>query len=242
MGAGRRRRRRCWRGSRSPRRARASATTSRATGSTIGAASRHGTACRSRSRRTCRSTPAAPSRSSPPSAAHDPIDTLCDYLIEDSGATRVLVTSISEDDMREIVRSPTALVGSDGNCVATYGTVSQGMPHPRFYGTFPRIIGHYVRERGLLPLEAAIHKMTGATARALKLADRGLLQAGLSRRHRDLRSGRFQGPRHLCGPAPISERRAHHRASSTARRGRQRGPHRRPARQGAAPRRRRRVD
>ena len=87
----------------------------------------------------------APSRSSPPSAAQDPIDTLCDYLIEDKGATRVLVTSISEDDVRDLVRSPTALVGSDGNCVATYGTVSQGMPHPRFYGTFPRIIGHYVR-------------------------------------------------------------------------------------------------
>jgi N-acyl-D-aspartate/D-glutamate deacylase len=108
----------------------------------------------------------------------DPIDTLCDYLVEDRGATRVLVTSISEDDVREIVRSPQALVGSDGNCVATYGTVSQGMPHPRFYGTFPRVIGHYVGEIGLLPLEAAVHKMTGATARALRLADRGVLAAG----------------------------------------------------------------
>jgi len=62
--------------------------------------------------------------------------------------------------------------------VATTGTVSQGMPHPRFYGTFPRIIDHYVREKAVLPLAAAIHKMTGATARALKLADRGLLREG----------------------------------------------------------------
>ncbi len=108
----------------------------------------------------------------------EPVDTLCDYLIDDKGATRVLVTSISEDDVRDLVRSPTALVGSDGNCVATYGTVSQGMPHPRFYGTFPRVIGHYVRELDLLPLERAIHKMTGATARALKLKDRGLLKPG----------------------------------------------------------------
>jgi N-acyl-D-amino-acid deacylase len=108
----------------------------------------------------------------------DPIDTLCDYLVDDQGATRVLVTSISEDDVRDIVRSPLALVGSDGNCVATYGTVSQGMPHPRFYGTFPRILGHYVRELDLLPLERAIHKMTGASARALKLKDRGLLKPG----------------------------------------------------------------
>jgi N-acyl-D-aspartate/D-glutamate deacylase len=108
----------------------------------------------------------------------DPIDAVADYLIEDKGATRVLVTSISEDDIRDIVRSPVALVGSDGNCVAPYGTVSQGMPHPRFYGTFPRIIGHYVGELGMLPLELAVHKMTGASARALKLKDRGLLQEG----------------------------------------------------------------
>ncbi len=108
----------------------------------------------------------------------DPVDALCDYLADDKGATRVLVTSISEDDITEIVRSRTALVGSDGNCVATYGTVSQGMPHPRFYGTFPRIVGHYVREKNALPLEAAIHKMTGGTARALKLKDRGLLREG----------------------------------------------------------------
>ena len=108
----------------------------------------------------------------------DPIDTVADYLIDDNAATRVLVTSISEDDISAIVRSPFALVGSDGNCVATYGTVSQGLPHPRFYGTFPRIIGHYVGEQGAIPLELAVHKMTGATARALKLRDRGLLREG----------------------------------------------------------------
>jgi N-acyl-D-aspartate/D-glutamate deacylase len=108
----------------------------------------------------------------------DPIDAVCDYLIADKGATRVLITSIAEDDIREIVRSPLALVGSDGNCVADYGVVSQGMPHPRFYGTFPRIIGHYVHDEHLLPLEAAVHKMTGATALALRLRDRGLLRQG----------------------------------------------------------------
>ncbi len=108
----------------------------------------------------------------------DPIDTLCDYLASDQGATRVLVTSISEDDIRTIVASPLALVGSDGNCVAPYGTVGKGMPHPRFYGTFPRIISRYVRDEHLLPLERAIQKMTGATARALKLKDRGLLKPG----------------------------------------------------------------
>ena len=78
------------------------------------------------------------------------------------------------------------------------------MPHPRFYGTFPRIIDHYVRERGVLPLELAIHKMTGATARALKLTDRGLLQGRLSRRRGDVRSGGLPRPRHLRRSAPVS--------------------------------------
>src|SRR5438034_5265810 len=108
----------------------------------------------------------------------DPIDLVCDLLIEDNGATRVLITSIAEDDIRTIVRSPKALVGSDGNCVADYGITGQGLPHPRFYGTFPRIIGHYVGDEQLLPLEQAVHKMTGGSTRALKLRDRGLLAEG----------------------------------------------------------------
>ncbi len=108
----------------------------------------------------------------------EPVDTLCDFLAADRGATRVLVAAISEDDIRTIVASATALVGSDGNCVAPYGSVGKGLPHPRFYGTFPRILTRYVREQNVLPLERAIHKMTGATARALKLKDRGLLREG----------------------------------------------------------------
>jgi N-acyl-D-amino-acid deacylase len=110
--------------------------------------------------------------------AADPIEALCDYLIADRGATRVLVTAISENDIRTLVASPLPLIGSDGNCVAPYGVVGQGLPHPRFYGTFPRIISRYVREQRALPLELAIHKMTGAAARALKLKDRGLLREG----------------------------------------------------------------
>jgi N-acyl-D-amino-acid deacylase len=108
----------------------------------------------------------------------DGLDVLCDYLIADRGATRVLVTSISEEDVRALVRDPTVMVGSDGNCVSAEGIVSQGLPHPRFYGTFPRVLSHYVRDLKLLPLERAIHKMTGGPARALKLDDRGLLKVG----------------------------------------------------------------
>ncbi|HUB94275.1 MAG TPA: amidohydrolase family protein [Stellaceae bacterium] len=108
----------------------------------------------------------------------EPIDCLCDYLIADRCATRVLVSSIGEEDVKTFVRSPHVCVGSDGNCVAPYGVTSQGRPHPRFYGTFPRIIGRYVRDQHLLPLEAAIAKMTGAPSRALGLEQRGLLREG----------------------------------------------------------------
>jgi N-acyl-D-aspartate/D-glutamate deacylase len=108
----------------------------------------------------------------------DPIDALAEHLAADRGATRVLITSIAEEDVRTILCSAAALVGSDGNCVATEGVTGQGLPHPRFYGTFPRVLGHYVHELGLLPLERAIHKMTGATARALRLFDRGLIAPG----------------------------------------------------------------
>jgi N-acyl-D-amino-acid deacylase len=109
----------------------------------------------------------------------DPIDAVCDYLLRDKAATRVLVTSISEDDIETVVGSGWTLVGSDGNCVAPCGITGQGMPHPRFYGTFPRILSRYVRERRVIALERAVHKMTGATAAALRLKDRGLLKAGM---------------------------------------------------------------
>ncbi len=108
----------------------------------------------------------------------DPVDAVCDYLARDQGATRVLVISIAEEDIDTVVRSRWALVGSDGNCVADCGVTGQGMPHPRFYGTFPRILSRYVRERQLITLAQAVHKMTGATADALRLADRGWLRVG----------------------------------------------------------------
>ncbi len=108
----------------------------------------------------------------------DPFDAALDYIVADRGQTRVLVTSISEDDVKALIASPKVMVGSDGNAVAPYGTTGQGKPHPRFYGTFARVLGHYVRALGLLPIETAVHKMTGASAAALGLADRGVLRAG----------------------------------------------------------------
>ncbi|HTO11197.1 MAG TPA: amidohydrolase family protein [Candidatus Binatia bacterium] len=108
----------------------------------------------------------------------DPLDAVCDFIVADRGETRILITSMSDADVRRISTAPWVTVGSDGNALATSGVTSQGKPHPRYYGTHARMLGSYVRDLGLLTLEAAIHKMTGASAAALGLADRGVLREG----------------------------------------------------------------
>jgi N-acyl-D-amino-acid deacylase len=108
----------------------------------------------------------------------DPLDVACDLIIADHGATRILVRSMSEDDVRTILADPLVTVGSDGPCVAPYGITGQGKPHPRLYGTFPRVLGHYARDLDLVGLPQAIHKMTGRAAAALGLTDRGTIVEG----------------------------------------------------------------
>jgi N-acyl-D-aspartate/D-glutamate deacylase len=108
----------------------------------------------------------------------DPVDALCDILVADRGATRGLVTAMHENDVRAFVGCPWVLVGSDGRAIGPGGPLARDLPHPRFYGTFARILGHYARDLGLLTLPQAIHKMAGGPARALGLADRGVLRTG----------------------------------------------------------------
>jgi N-acyl-D-aspartate/D-glutamate deacylase len=111
-------------------------------------------------------------------AGRAPIDVVCDLLAADEGATFVIVCSIDESDLRDLLSSPAVLVGSDGRAVARDSVAGQGRPHPRFYGTFPRVLGRYARELGLLSLPEAVRKMTGGPAEILGLADRGLLREG----------------------------------------------------------------
>jgi len=108
----------------------------------------------------------------------DPIDAVADYIVTDRGETRILITSMADADVHEITRAPWITVGSDGNALATSGVTSQGKPHPRYYGTHTRVLGHYVRDLRLLTLEQAVAKMTGVAAQALGLRDRGLLRPG----------------------------------------------------------------
>jgi dihydroorotase/N-acyl-D-amino-acid deacylase len=81
---------------------------------------------------------------------------------------------LDSSDVERIMRHPQTMIGSDGRLTRP----GEGHPHPRWYGTFPRVLGHYVRDRKVLTLEQAIHKMTGQPAARLGLADRGRLAAG----------------------------------------------------------------
>jgi N-acyl-D-amino-acid deacylase len=90
----------------------------------------------------------------------------------------IITAHSCEENLRLILRHPALMVGTDESARATEGPLSAGKPHPRSFGTFPRILGHYVRDEGVLSLEEAIHKMTGMPARKLHWNDRGLLRRG----------------------------------------------------------------
>lgn len=83
--------------------------------------------------------------------------------------------AINEDDVQRVIRHPAAMIASDGGPVV----FGRGVPHPRNYGTFPRVLGRYVRELNLLPLEEAVRKMTWFPARRIGLADRGAIRVGM---------------------------------------------------------------
>lgn len=108
----------------------------------------------------------------------DPVDLICRMLVADRCATLILVFSIDESDIRQLLASSFSLVGSDGDCVSHLGATRVGSPHPRFFGTFPRVLGRYVKRDNVLTLERAIQKMTGASALAMRIVDRGFLKKG----------------------------------------------------------------
>jgi N-acyl-D-amino-acid deacylase len=93
-------------------------------------------------------------------------------VLEEEPATWVVMHSMSEDDVRLVLRHPSTMIGSDG--VPTDG----GKPHPRLYGTFARVLGHYCRREGVLSLEEAVHRMTGLPAEKFHLRDRGVVREG----------------------------------------------------------------
>jgi N-acyl-D-amino-acid deacylase len=109
----------------------------------------------------------------------DPVDVLFEVLVEQGGSVPTVYEHHTEKDMNLALRQPWCSVGSDGSAYATEGPLRRGHPHPRNFGTFPRVLGVYVREKGVLPLEDAVRKMTSLNAAKIGVTDRGLLRPGM---------------------------------------------------------------
>jgi len=110
----------------------------------------------------------------------DPYDFVFEMLIANGGSVSCVWFIIDESDLKLAMQQPWVSVGSDGSALAVSGPLRTGVPHPRNFGTFPRVLGKYVREEHVITLEQAIHKMSGLTASQLHIADRGLIKDGLA--------------------------------------------------------------
>ncbi|HTZ82754.1 MAG TPA: D-aminoacylase [Candidatus Acidoferrales bacterium] len=108
----------------------------------------------------------------------DPIDALCDFLIQDP-STEVAVFGMSQPDVTLALQQPWVSVDNDSEGTSPEGILGQAHPHPRAYGTFPRILRKYVREDKALTLEDAIRKFSALPAQRMRLTDRGVLKAGM---------------------------------------------------------------
>jgi dihydroorotase/N-acyl-D-amino-acid deacylase len=108
--------------------------------------------------------------------ARDPLDVVAELLLAERGEVKIISHSMREDDVRRVLASPLSMIGSDGVPVP-------GHPHPRWAGTFARVLGRYSRQLGLFDLATAVHKMTGYAAARFGLAGRGVVRTGA---HADL--------------------------------------------------------
>ncbi len=108
------------------------------------------------------------------------LDVLFELLVNNGGSVPTVYFHHSEEDMRYALRQPWVSIGSDGTAVRNEGPLAAGHPHPRYYGTFPRVLGRYVREERVLTLEDAVRKMTSANAAKAHQYERGLLRPGLA--------------------------------------------------------------
>jgi dihydroorotase/N-acyl-D-amino-acid deacylase len=109
----------------------------------------------------------------------DPRDAVMDLVIADHGESSVIISIMNEDDVRAGLKHPLVGIGTDSGAQAEDGKLSESKSHPRAWGSFPRILGKYVRDEHLLSLEDAIRKMTSKAANRVHLADRGILRPGM---------------------------------------------------------------
>jgi N-acyl-D-amino-acid deacylase len=108
----------------------------------------------------------------------DPLEAVFDLIVVSEGLASAVWFTQREENVETLMRHPTVVIGSDGSSLKPEGVLGQRRVHPRNYGTFPRVLGRYVRERGILSLEEAVQKMTSITAERFGLDGRGRLQEG----------------------------------------------------------------
>lgn len=108
----------------------------------------------------------------------DPYALTVELLRANEGGVGMIGHGMSEENTARLLAHPLGMVCSDGGAYAPYGPLSAGSPHPRGYGTFPRLLGHYVREVRALDLATAVHKATGMPAAKLRMPDRGRIAPG----------------------------------------------------------------
>jgi N-acyl-D-amino-acid deacylase len=104
-----------------------------------------------------------------------PFEFMRDILIEENNRVSMIGFAMDENNLKKVLSSAHVMIGSDGNAVAPTGKLSEGKPHPRFYGTFPRVLGKYAREDNIFDLATAVNKMTRMPATKLGLDKRGLI-------------------------------------------------------------------
>jgi N-acyl-D-amino-acid deacylase len=107
-----------------------------------------------------------------------PEDTVLDLLVEENAAVSMVHFAQCEEDIKVVMQCEFAMIGTDASARSTSGELAKGKPHPRSFGSFPRVLGRYVREQNVIPLETAIRKMTSMPAAKLGLSDRGVLREG----------------------------------------------------------------
>ena len=107
-----------------------------------------------------------------------PFDFAMDILIEEETNVSAIYFTMSEDNLMDIYGKPYTMIGSDAACRADYGQLAEGKPHPRAFGTFPRVLGKYARDQGGMNLPTAVKKMTSDPCRKMGISKRGELRVG----------------------------------------------------------------